>query len=196
MRKKKQALRWKAYVREVSKLPSVIQACKDMGAFVNAELTGEFVDKLFRDAVAGYAVMKTVWYDVLPEKIQKQKGGKIMSLKERRERWFKVEHAPLTEFSKDELCMIDNVLNCWKWPPKLGAVPDGFYDMPNWVDGYRRFLKIPTKMDIISPIMREIESMVGHKAILRWHHIHNMKRTPEQFEEWWQNLLYERGGLV
>lgn len=34
-----------------------------------------------------------------------------------------------------------------------------------------------------------IESRVGRRALLRHHHIHNMHRTEQEFEDWWE----ERG---
>lgn len=89
----------------------------------------------------------------------------------------------LYQYSNDELCEIYNNLNHWKWDERLGEIPNGFYDLPN-------FLKRPygeCKQRYISPFMREIERVVSQHDLLRYHHICNLERTEEEFEQWWRN---------
>jgi hypothetical protein len=81
----------------------------------------------------------------------------------------------VSQFSQEELCEIHNDLNRWNWSNKLGEKPTGWDNM-----------KVDAKYKIILPILQEIKEFVSHKKLLRYHHIHNMNKTPEQFEEWWQ----------
>ena len=46
---------------------------------------------------------------------------------------------------------------------------------------------IAYKYLVTRPIMNMIEAVVPKKELLRYHHVHNLDRTKEQFEEWWAN---------
>jgi len=85
------------------------------------------------------------------------------------------------------LCKISNDLNSWKWPVELGEEPNGW---GNLLDYDKTHTKI-TKSEIIRPFIVFIESIVGKKEILRHHWIYGLKRTNEQFENWWSNRKIE-----
>lgn len=65
-----------------------------------------------------------------------------------------------------------NTLNKWTWPDDLPGKPENF-------DTFQG--------DAIAPIMKEIKQRIGDKEILRYHHLHNLKRSNEDFETWWQD---------
>lgn len=84
----------------------------------------------------------------------------------------------LDSFSKKELAEIHGNLNRWEWDGRLGEPPPGFEEMPD----LRAKNPMWNKSIHIRPITKRIESIIGHKAILRHHHINNLKRTRLQFE--------------
>lgn len=92
----------------------------------------------------------------------------------------------ISKFSQQELCEADDVLNSWGWYEGFGEKPEGFDDMPD----YRRTLKekifhVPAKEDYIFPYCAAMNRIVPEKELLRYHHIHNLGRTNEEFEKWW-----------
>jgi hypothetical protein len=80
-----------------------------------------------------------------------------------------------------------NTFNSWRWPDDYPNKPAGFDDLPN-----RRTISdplrgiLPDKFTFITPINRQLRATIGRKKCLRYHHIHNLNRTDEQFEEWWK----------
>lgn len=93
----------------------------------------------------------------------------------------------------ETLARWDNILNEWEWPSDLPGKPNGYDDMVWWygLDDERRGT-LPTRHDYIYPIAKAIGSMIGEKDSLRWHHIHNLGRTNEQFELWWERARPNR----
>jgi len=92
----------------------------------------------------------------------------------------------ISKFSQEELCEAYDIMNSWGWYDKFGEKPEGFDNMPN----YRRTLMekvfhVPTKEDYISSFCMAIVEAVPEKELLRYHHIHNLGRTDEEFEKWW-----------
>ena len=77
----------------------------------------------------------------------------------------------LDGISRERMIEMDNELNSWGWPEELGAVPES----EKRREGIRRTVR------------SRIESEVGHKARLRYHHIHNLHRTEQEFEDWWDD---------
>lgn len=68
-------------------------------------------------------------------------------------------------------------LNCREWPAVLGKPPEGFETM-----------NVEQKLAEVEPIMQQIEMEIGKKAVLRYHQKHNLGRTDQQFEDWWDSL--------
>ena len=79
-----------------------------------------------------------------------------------------------------------NTLNCWEWPEDLPGKPENFENMARYftLDNPQQG-KIWTKFDVISPINKAIKAKIGKKECLRYHHIHNIGRTNDEFEQWW-----------
>ena len=93
---------------------------------------------------------------------------------------------------KPEWPAIYSNLNSWRWDDHLGEKPTDWDDMPWYKDKkilfyntYEDDPKVRTRYKIIEPINKYIESEIGSKEILRYHHLHNCGRTNQQFEEWW-----------
>jgi hypothetical protein len=78
-----------------------------------------------------------------------------------------------------------NTLNSWEWPDDLGGKPDGWDSMPSIARKGDDF--VPNKYDWSGSILSRIDKIIGHKEFLRWHHIHNLNRTNEEFETWWND---------
>lgn len=76
--------------------------------------------------------------------------------------------------SYESILEIYDTLNEWRWPDALGEKPEGWDEMTN-----------DEKMPIISPLTKCIRTWAGEKALLRYHHTHNLKATDLQFEDWW-----------
>ncbi len=103
----------------------------------------------------------------------------------------------LREIPEQEWPEVYDLLNSWNWSSKLGIAPTDWNTMPSWSN--RKFLGLTiyqedrrtrTKNKIITPIMRCIELKIGRKAILRHHHVHNLGRTEQQFEDWWDSQSF------
>lgn len=95
----------------------------------------------------------------------------------------------LSSFSKDELCEIFDRINSWQWDERLGEEPKNWDNMRRHRKWYQNPFKT-TRGKIIKPIMLEIECRVGNKCLLKHHHLHNLGKTEEEFQEWWENKLY------
>ncbi len=92
----------------------------------------------------------------------------------------------ITKFSQEELCKAWDILSGWEWYEGFGEKPKDFDKMIP----YRRTLleKIfhaPARDDYISPLCRAIENVVPRKELLRYHNIHNLGKTNEEFETFW-----------
>ena len=81
---------------------------------------------------------------------------------------------------------IHNTLNGWDWPEQLNHVK------PDWWDGEDKKDLMDRKQKIIVPIHDEIEKLFTRKERLKYHHIHNMGRTEEEFEMWWWLMREDR----
>ena len=88
----------------------------------------------------------------------------------------------INDFDTQTLAKIYCNLNHWEWPSELGE-----NEIYNQVHEHLRNDNSTTKYDIGDPIMKEIENKIGTKECLKWHHLNNLKRTDEQFEQWWDN---------
>lgn len=93
----------------------------------------------------------------------------------------------LTDLSIDELAEIWNALNTWNWHVALGKEPYNWYELLD----YSKEATGLTKKDIITPICKHIESKIGKKECLRWHHKRNLNRTDVEFEIWWSKREQE-----
>lgn len=62
------------------------------------------------------------------------------------------------------------------WPDDLPGKPDNL-DTYLWDE--------PTRYEAIRPIIEEIKRRIGDKEILRYHHLHNLGKSNEDFETWW-----------
>lgn len=94
-------------------------------------------------------------------------------------------HTPLTE---EDLAVLEwqdtetlarwySTLNRWKWPddfPTLEVVPKGF-----------GIMSLEEAMPRRQYAMAYIVAKIGQKECLRYHHIHDLNRSPEEFEDWW-----------
>jgi len=106
----------------------------------------------------------------------------------------------LNKVPENEWMSIYDNLNDWTWDDRLGEKPDDWDTMRHVK--YRKILwhtsfyfvnhKARTLCNIICPIQDYVESCVGKKAILRYHHIHNLGRTNQEFEDWWESKSLTR----
>ena len=92
---------------------------------------------------------------------------------------------PIKDFTTEELCRIHSKCNGWEWPSELGEKPDEYDKLSDFPNCIQRLFHITTKHDYIRPIMKAIEEIVPEKEILRYHHIHNLGYTNDEFEMWW-----------
>lgn len=86
--------------------------------------------------------------------------------------------------TKDELCEIYDKLNRWGWDERIGEKPEGWDEMHYWKIG---LWPERTRDNYLRPICERITEIVSEKELLRYHHIHNLHRTNEEFEMWWEN---------
>lgn len=104
----------------------------------------------------------------------------------------------IAEYSKDVLCEIYDRVNSWQWDGRLGDMPEDFENLPdyNW-KWYHRLLRRKSKMKYIHPICEAIRDLVGEKELLRYHHLHNLGSTNEEFEKFWAVCRIENAtGMV
>lgn len=83
---------------------------------------------------------------------------------------------------KSSLVRIKDEMNHWNWPEELGEAPAGWEAMT---------MDEKFKHPKFRAICSELDSHVFEKASLRYHHIHNLGRTEEEFEDWWQSRMWE-----
>lgn len=98
----------------------------------------------------------------------------------------------MTQDEIEKLARWANILNGWKWPDDLPGKPLGFDMMPAYL--YSGECKI-SQYAIISPLCALIAVLIGEKEILRWHQVHNLGRTDEEFEVWLYEHPYWSVGL-
>lgn len=97
----------------------------------------------------------------------------------------------LSRFSQSELCEIYDKLNGWEWDERLGEKPERFDELPSYnIHWYHKLFKRKTKDTYIAPAMAAIEKHVSKKELWRYHHVHNLGHTDEQFEQWWRCHLH------
>lgn len=85
----------------------------------------------------------------------------------------------LSELPYEKLLEIWSRMRIWLWPEELGTAPEGFCEMgPD------------EKLYHIHPWMELIEGMTSRKSRMRYLHIHELGRSEEQFEDWWQSEMY------
>lgn len=86
----------------------------------------------------------------------------------------------LDKIPHERMIEMADELNSWGWPEELDVAPES---------GERR-------EEIRHMVLSRIESEVGYKARMRYHHIHNLHRTAQEFEDWWddQNAWWSREG--
>lgn len=85
------------------------------------------------------------------------------------------------------LAGIENHLNHWEWDGRLGEKPTNWDTMCD----FSKDKNVESKYKIITPIMKGIKDVIGIKECLRWHHLNNLNRTNNEFEEWWKNYENE-----
>jgi hypothetical protein len=89
-------------------------------------------------------------------------------------------------FTTEQIARWWNILCGWQWPDDLPGKPEGFDAWCNFFPlGDGRRLTEANRYNVVDPLMRLLEAMIGAKECLRWHHLHNLQRTDEEFEEWW-----------
>ena len=87
----------------------------------------------------------------------------------------------LEELPDEELCEIWNTINNWGWDSRMGEEPEGWSNLQlAGIRGER------SRNSYLGPINYYIHKAASDKALLRHHHIHNLHRTNEEFEEWWR----------
>ena len=97
-------------------------------------------------------------------------------------------------FSKQELIEIGDKLNHWQWDERLGPSPHGWDSMPNiaksFTGRWRPFRKTsPNKYDTMRPLVREINWYVSTYDFLKFHWLHNLGKTEQEFIEWYLGRL-------
>ena len=103
----------------------------------------------------------------------------------------------LRDVPEKEWPAVYDTLNHWEWDSRLGDKPAGWDNMPRytlkkflWSTICRENKRARTRSRIIEPILQYIDGLIGHKAILRYHHLHNLHRTEQQFEDWWDSEYF------
>lgn len=95
-------------------------------------------------------------------------------------------HMDITKLTQEQLCEAYSIMNSWGWYDDLGEKPPGFDNMIRYRRTiFEKLFRVPAREDYISPLMRAIERVVPEKELLRYHHIHNLGRTNEEFETFW-----------
>ena len=95
----------------------------------------------------------------------------------------------------DTLARWYNEMNGWRWASDMPFKPKGFDDLPRFIKQDDPRKNVVTKRTYIDTPMWFIELLIGRKEILRWHHIHNLNRTNEMFEEWWLERTLRNGKI-
>ena len=75
---------------------------------------------------------------------------------------------------------VEDSLNHGMWHPALGDKPDGWDSM-----------EYEKRRDATRVIYYCVHAKGSKKEFLRYHHIHNLGETDEQFEDWWDSHVLE-----
>lgn len=79
-----------------------------------------------------------------------------------------------------------SVLSGYQWPDDLDGKPEGFDELPNVIKGEPyEWNHVGSKAFYTSFLNRLILQKIGAKETLKYHHMHNLKRSRLQFEWWW-----------
>lgn len=90
----------------------------------------------------------------------------------------------LYNFPNDELCEIYDTISNWKWDERLGKIPENFYELPLYTRiGIDK--KGITRDTYLRPFCEEIRRIVSEHDLLKYHHLHNLNKTEDEFERWW-----------
>jgi hypothetical protein len=92
-----------------------------------------------------------------------------------------MEDNMLVDLNVETLSRWYNTLNNWEWPDDLIGKPEFWDNLFDYLENKNEV----SKFVIITPIQNIIEQLIGRKECLRWHHIHNLDRTNDEFEKWW-----------
>lgn len=100
-----------------------------------------------------------------------------------------LNNVDIEQFSEEELLEIEDQLNVWLWPQQLGKEPECWTRMPDFDrrKWYQRICNhyIPSRFDAARAILSRIHRKLGDRKILRYHWLHNLGRTEEEFNEWY-----------
>ena len=91
----------------------------------------------------------------------------------------------MEETSIEKLARWVCTLNNWEWPEDLEGKPNGWENFSAILRDNEAFF--PNKYHWVGSIIKGIERIIGKKEVLRWHHIHNLDRTNDEFERWWKS---------
>lgn len=94
----------------------------------------------------------------------------------------------LSGFTRKELAEIYCNLNCYKWDDRLGEMPDGFDEMPNY-DKSTAF----SRHFHIKPYLNGIVARTSEFDRSRAWHLAVLKRSKLQFYRYW--IFYRLCGL-
>lgn len=72
----------------------------------------------------------------------------------------------LKELNKQDIIEIYDNLVEWEWDNRLGEIPTDWDSMLNYT--VSKLYNIPTKCDIVHPIIKEIEKMVSEKQLRKY----------------------------
>lgn len=97
----------------------------------------------------------------------------------------------LKKMSFQELCEIYNKTNAWNWDARMGDEPDNWKQLAYYAIGRWKEKCIITRHSYLKPINNYIRNVVSEKELLRYHHIHNLHSTNEDFEMWWKRVKLE-----
>ena len=75
----------------------------------------------------------------------------------------------LEKIPRSRLVEMADELNHGGWPKELGIAPEDTAE----------------RNEARKDVMAWIEVECGNKALLRYHHLHNLLRTEQEFEDWW-----------
>ena len=97
------------------------------------------------------------------------------------------------DFDQDKQVLLRwyDTLNKWEWPEDMCPKPEYYDDLPMHLRPGHPQRKY-TKHELTNPIFFVLYSMTTERERLHYHHINNLGRTDEQFEEWWNETSQEK----
>lgn len=95
-------------------------------------------------------------------------------------------------YEKEVLCEIYERTNSFQWDDRLGEKPEKFDVLPDYNSKWWHIFRKETKWKFTHPICEAIRVLVGEKELLRYHHVHNLGRTDEEFEQFWNVWQIEK----